>query len=58
MKLASQLQVDTICEGVEKAEHASFLREIGCGKLQGYYYSKPVPFRPETEEVPETDSKE
>ena len=58
MKLASQLQLDTICEGVEKEDHASFLREIGCRKLQGYYYSKPVPFVPETEENPETESKE
>ena len=58
MHLASTLQVDTICEGVEKAEHASFLREIGCKKLQGYYYSKPVPFVPETEKKPDEQSKE
>ena len=53
MRLASRLELDTICEGVEKEEHASFLRDIGCRKLQGYYFSKPVPFEPEKEEKPE-----
>ena len=44
MRLASRLKLDTICEGVEKEEHVSFLREIGCSKLQGYYFSRPVPY--------------
>ena len=44
MRLASRLNVDTICEGVEKEEHVNFLREIGCSKLQGYYFSRPVPY--------------
>ncbi|MGX8705107.1 MAG: EAL domain-containing protein, partial [bacterium] len=43
MKMAIALGVDTICEGVETAEHVQFLREIGCSKLQGYYYCRPVP---------------
>ena len=46
MKLASRLRLETICEGVEKEEHARFLKEIGCSKLQGYYFSKPVPYEP------------
>ncbi len=44
MKMATSLGVDTVCEGVETEEQVRFLREIGCSKLQGYYYSKPVPF--------------
>ena len=44
MKMATSLGVDTICEGVETEEQARFLREIGCSKLQGYYFLKPVPF--------------
>ena len=43
MKMATELGVDTICEGVETIEQVHFLQEIGCSKLQGYYYSKPVP---------------
>ena len=47
MKLAAQLRLDTICEGVEKEEHVNFLRDIGCAKLQGYFFSRPVPWAPE-----------
>ena len=44
MKMATSLGVDTICEGVETEEQARFLQEIGCSKLQGYYFSEPIPF--------------
>ena len=43
MKMATALGVDTICEGVETQEQARFLQTIGCSKLQGYYFLKPVP---------------
>ena len=43
MKMAIGLQIDTICEGVETKEQVNFLKEIGCAKLQGYYYAKPMP---------------
>ncbi|MBR0368486.1 MAG: EAL domain-containing protein [Clostridia bacterium] len=43
MKMASALGVDTICEGVETEEQVHFLQEIGCSKLQGFYFSKPMP---------------
>lgn len=42
MRMALAMDVDTVCEGVETKEHVQFLREIGCSKLQGYYYSKPI----------------
>ena len=42
MKLATSLGVDTVCEGVETQEQVNFLQEIGCAKLQGFYYSKPI----------------
>ena len=44
MRLAMNDGVDTVCEGVETEEQVRFLREIGCSKLQGFYYSKPIPF--------------
>ncbi len=44
MRMATDLGLDTICEGVETRAQADFLKEIGCSKLQGYYFSKPVPF--------------
>jgi hypothetical protein len=44
IRMAIDLGVDTICEGVETAEEAAFLREIGCNKLQGFYYCRPIPY--------------
>lgn len=44
MKMATSLGVDTVCEGVETKDQVRFLREIGCSKLQGFYFSKPISF--------------
>ena len=43
MKMAVGLGIDTVCEGVERADQAEFLRDNGCSKLQGYYYARPMP---------------
>ena len=34
--------MQTLTEGVETQEQYDFLREIGCEKLQGYLFSKPI----------------
>ncbi len=44
MKMALALGIDTICEGVETEDQVHFLQEIGCSKLQGFFFSKPAPF--------------
>ena len=44
VRLASGLGSDTVAEGVENEYPIDFLNEVGCTKLQGYYYSKAVPF--------------
>ena len=44
MRMATSLGVDTLCEGVETAEQVRFLQEIGCSKLQGYYFCKPLSY--------------
>ena len=43
-KMAIALGVETVCEGVERIEQVDFLREIGCTRIQGYYYGKPLSF--------------
>ncbi len=43
MRMATALGLETVCEGVETKEHVEFLSDIGCCKLQGYYYTKPLP---------------
>ena len=43
VKMVNELGIDTICEGVETEEQSRFLREIGCSKLQGFYYCKAIP---------------
>ncbi len=42
MKMATALKMDTLCEGVETPEQVTFLQEIGCSKLQGYHYARPM----------------
>ena len=44
MNMAIGLGTETVCEGVETKEQVEFLREIGCTRIQGYYYGKPIPF--------------
>ena len=42
IKLATRLGMKTLTEGVETIEEAEFLNEIGCGRLQGYLFGKPL----------------
>jgi predicted signal transduction protein with EAL and GGDEF domain len=41
--IARNLNLDTVAEGVETVEQLEALREYGCQKVQGYYFSKPIP---------------
>ena len=42
VRMSKWLNIPVIAEGVENAELVSFLREIGCDYIQGYYYAKPM----------------
>ncbi len=44
IKMAVGLGIDTVTEGVEREDQVEFLRDVGCTKLQGYHFCKPVPF--------------
>ena len=43
IQMAKDIGIKTLAEGVETQEHLDFLREIGCERIQGYYYGKPEP---------------
>jgi EAL domain-containing protein (putative c-di-GMP-specific phosphodiesterase class I) len=42
IRLADELGIECLAEGVESAEQASFLIEAGCRLAQGFYFSKPL----------------
>jgi len=42
LALASALSLDVVAEGVETLKQLQHLRAMGCAKLQGYYFSRPV----------------
>ena len=41
IQLAKGLNLRVVAEGVETAEQLKFLRENGCGEVQGYYFAVP-----------------
>ncbi|MCR4647057.1 MAG: EAL domain-containing protein [Oscillospiraceae bacterium] len=43
IKLAKNLQMRTVAEGVEVKEQVDFLASQGCDMIQGYYFAKPMP---------------
>lgn len=42
VNMAKSLNIITVAEGVETKSHVEFLDSIGCDRLQGYYFSRPV----------------
>ena len=42
VRLAHDLNLGVIAEGVETTEQHAFLQEIGCEKFQGYFFSRPL----------------
>lgn len=42
--LGHSLGLELVAEGVETEEQRDFLARLGCDTLQGYLYSKPLPF--------------
>jgi EAL domain-containing protein (putative c-di-GMP-specific phosphodiesterase class I) len=42
-RLARQLQMTTVAEGVESLDHVNSAIVAGCDEVQGFFFSKPVP---------------
>jgi diguanylate cyclase (GGDEF)-like protein len=41
--MADSLEMSTTAEGVETEAELATVRELGCKKIQGYYYGRPMP---------------
>lgn len=41
--MARALDMTVVAEGVETADQAALLKKLDCERLQGYYFSKPLP---------------
>jgi len=49
LAMAHTLRLRSVAEGVEKLDEIIFLGEHGCEEIQGFYFSRPVPFDAFTE---------
>lgn len=43
--LGHKMNLTIVAEGVETKEQLTYLKENGCDKIQGYFYSKPLPIQ-------------
>lgn len=44
LAMAKELNIKTLAEGVETKEQLQFLKDRDCQYIQGYYFSKPLPW--------------
>ncbi|MBE6039427.1 MAG: EAL domain-containing protein [Clostridiales bacterium] len=44
ISMAKDISMITLVEGVETREQVEFLKSIGCDRMQGFYFSKPLPY--------------
>lgn len=42
VRLAKELKLGVIAEGVETQEQLQIMKDVGCAYIQGYYYGKPM----------------
>ena len=45
MEMAEYLEIPVIAEGVEISGQYDLLKDAGCGVIQGYYFSQPLPVK-------------
>ncbi len=43
LAMAQSLGLQVVAEGVETEQQSQFLQNLGCDRLQGFYYGKPMP---------------
>ena len=43
LRLAVQMHIRTVAEGIDNASQVRYLQQVGCDMVQGLYYFKPMP---------------
>lgn len=43
VSMLSGIGVEVVAEGVETKEQATFVKDLNCDVIQGYYFDKPMP---------------
>jgi EAL domain-containing protein (putative c-di-GMP-specific phosphodiesterase class I) len=56
IRMAQGLGIEVVAEGVETLRELAMLRELGCTKMQGYLFSKPIPKQDFEAEVAPADA--
>ena len=51
--MAKEIDIHTLAEGVETEEQFLYLRDIGCEKVQGFYFGAPLPYAEAVEHLRE-----
>jgi diguanylate cyclase len=49
LRLAEELRIPVVAEGIENAREARLLADLGCAFAQGYLFGKPLPLAPTIE---------
>lgn len=44
VEIGKALGISVTAEGIETAEHAAIMRDLGCDTFQGYYFARPMDF--------------
>lgn len=44
ISMAKDINIITLVEGVETKEQVDFLKSIGCDRMQGFYFARPMPY--------------
>ncbi len=51
IRMAKVIDIHTLAEGVETEEQFAYLRDVGCEKVQGYYFGRPMSYEKALENV-------
>ncbi len=43
VRMAQELNIETVAEGIETEEQRDYLKALGCNVAQGYFYARPLP---------------